>query len=204
LKSWISKNITLLPWLIFGIPNIMSIYFWSKNGSDITNVYRFFPLLGLLAFSTMWGHYVVWAIREYSGAEATRYKDYSRLTHWFVLVCILLHPGLIVYKLHSQGFGLPPVSYESYVGKPLVGFVTIGTLSLFAFLLFELKKYLQIHKRLWKSVLILNHMAMFGIILHAFKIGTDVKSTDLWYLWVFYGVTLLGIYVYLATRKKLI
>ncbi len=204
MKEWLNKNINYVAWSLFSMTTVVSIFNWSKNGTNITSVYRFFPLLGLLAFSTMWGHYFMWTIREYSGADANKYKFYSQFSHWFVLLCIILHPALIIIKLQSEGFGLPPGSYESYVGKPMVGFVGLGMLCLLAFLAFELKKYLQPRKKLWKAVLILNHLAMIGIVVHALKLGTDIRSTGLKYIWPFYGFTLLFFYLYLGSKKKLI
>lgn len=204
MKEWFKKNINYIAWSLFSVTTIISIYNWSKNGTDVTSVYRFFPLLGLLAFSTMWGHYVMWAIREYSGADAMKYKKYSQFSHWFVLLCIVLHPALIIIKLQSEGFGLPPASYESYVGKSMVGFVGLGMLCLLAFLSFEFKKFLEPRKQLWKGVLVLNHIAMLGIVIHAIRLGTDIRSTGLKYIWPFYGFTLLIFYIYLGSKKKLI
>jgi len=76
--------------------------------------------------------------------------------------------------------------------------------SLFAFLAFEFKKWLQSKPNVWKAVLIANHLAMLGIVLHAFKLGSSVKQAPLKYIWPIYGLSLLAIYAYLASKKKLV
>ncbi len=204
MKNWLKTNFSTFAWGVFALTTLISLVTWSQNGTNISSVYRLFPLLGLLAFSTMWGHYVVGAVRVYSGAESALTKTYSSFTHWFVFVCILLHPALFILQLKADGLGLPPESYKAYVGEALVKFVFLGTLCWLAFMLFEFKKWIQPKPQLWKIVIVLNHLAMLGIVLHAVKIGTDVRSTQLKYIFPFYGLSLIAIYIYLAYEKKLI
>ena len=204
IKKWHREHTEASAWGIFGFTTLMSVWAWSKLGTDVTNLYRLFPLFGLIAFGTMWGHYMVWALRVWSGAEASKTALYSKVTQWVVLVSILLHPALIIYKLNADGLGTPPESYKAYVGEALVGFVFLGMICLIAFIAFEFKKYLQSRGAIWKAVLIANHLAMLGIVIHALKLGNSVKQAPLKYLWPIYGLSLLGVYVYLASKKKLI
>ncbi len=99
--------------------------------------YQLFPLLGLLAFSIMWSHYINSTIRQFAGLERVVLGSYFRATSYIVLVLLVLHPGILIYQRFRDGFGLPPGSYVSYVA-PGLGWVTIlGTASLFIFLTFE-------------------------------------------------------------------
>jgi hypothetical protein len=203
MKLWVKENINVIAWGIFTVTSALSIWGWSNNGTDITNLYRLFPLLGLLAFSTMWGHYAVWALREWSASEVVT-APYSRFTQWFVLFCIIAHPALLIYQLNADGLGTPPQSYEAYVGTSLVGFVFLGTVCLFAFLAYELKRWLHDKAVVWKVVMIANHLAMVGIVIHSIQLGNSLKTAPLKFVWPVYGVTLVGIYIYLASRKKLV
>lgn len=203
MKEWLKSRINIIVWCIFAATSAVAVLGWSRNSTELTSVYRLFPLIGLLAFSTMWGHYVVWSINTYSSADSNKYRLYSKFTHWLVLICILLHPGLIIYKLNADGFGLPPKSYSSYVGSALVGYVILGSICLAIFLIFELKKYLVRYKKVWSIVLILNHLAMLGIVIHALRLGSDLATSGFRYVWIFYGISLLFIYFYLYKNKKL-
>src|SRR2546430_72150 len=80
------------------------------------SVYQIFPLLGLTAWSLMWSHYMAAIIRQLFGLDFAVLKRYFKLTSFAVLVLICLHPGLLIYQRFRDGFGLPPGSYESYVG----------------------------------------------------------------------------------------
>jgi hypothetical protein len=80
----------------------------------------------------------------------------------------------------------------------------LGTVCLLAFLAFEFKKWLVPHKRVWQGVLIANHLAMLGIVIHALKLGSSVKQMPLKVLWPIYGISLVAVYLYLAYKKKLI
>lgn len=204
MKNWVKENIVSVAWGVFAFANILAVWGWSQLGTDVSNLYRLFPLFGLIAFSTMWGHYVVWALREWSGADSDKTTAYSKITQWIVLGAILLHPTLLVYQLKADGLGLPPESYKAYVGESLFVFVILGTLCLFIFLAFEFKKYLSKKPNLWKTVLALNHIAMLGIVVHALMLGNSVKQVPLMFVWPIYGISLIGIYIYLASKQKLV
>jgi hypothetical protein len=203
MKPWLKQHIDYVAWSIFAITTALAVWSWTQLGVRFNDPYRLFPLFGLVGFSTMWGHYVVWTLRTYSNADAIKTKLYSTFTHYLVLVCILLHPAVIIYKLYADGHGLPPASYKFYVAPQMVAFVLLGTVSLFAFLAFELKTYLSHKKTIWKIILALNHAAMLGIVIHAYKVGNTIHLAPLKYVWPLYGLALVGIYIYLGTQKKL-
>ena len=194
----------VVTWSVFGLTTLVALIGWREAGAQLTSVYRLFPLLGLLAFSTMWGHYVAWSLRVYSGADPQSYGLYSRITSILVLVLILLHPLLLILKLQADGAGLPPASYAAYVAPGRVGFVYLGMLSLGVFLLYETKKWLKKYRIIWQAVLVANHLAMFGIIVHALSLGSDVQSTFLYVVWYFYGISLLAMFGYLASKRTLL
>ncbi|HSX46129.1 MAG TPA: hypothetical protein VLG27_03975 [Candidatus Saccharimonadia bacterium] len=157
------------------------------------SVYQIFPLLGLLAFSLMWSHYVAGAWRELAGIDKQVLHRYFELTAWAVLVLICLHPGLLIYQRFRDGFGLPPGSYESYVA-PGLGWVTLlGTASLLVFLAFELRRVYG-KRSWWHYVADASDLAMLAIFYHALRLGTQLHG---WFrtVWWFYGLVLIAILI---------
>jgi hypothetical protein len=208
MNTFIQKHISLIAWKIAAVSLLLAIVVWgSMLDWDFTGLfettYAIFPLLGLIAFSLMWGHYVVWALREMSGATENQTKLYTHVTQGIVLVALLLHPGLVIWQLFQDGYGLPPQSYVAAYSEALAPFIFLGTLSLFAFLSYELKRWLET-KTIWKFILVANHIAMVLIIIHAFKLGTHVQSGWFRGVFVFYAVTLVLSYIYLGVKKKLL
>jgi hypothetical protein len=152
--------------------------------------YSSFPLLGLLAFSLMWTHYIGGTLRRYLGYAKFQTQTYFTLTSWVVLILILLHPAIFVTALFLDGFGLPPFSYLSvYTATASRIALLLGTLSLIAFLAFELhRKYAE--ASWWKYVELANIFAMYAIFYHALTLGGELGQ--IWYkaIWYIYGITL--------------
>ena len=154
------------------------------------SVYQLFPLLGLMAFSIMWGHYIALAVRKLMGLGEDSSKTYYKYTGYLVLALILLHPGLLIFQLWYDGFGFPPNSYlENYVAPSLAGAVYIGTVSWVFFIAFEFKKWIK-GTKLWPTVRYGSDAAMIGIFIHGLVLGSNLQTG--WYnrVWIVYGVTL--------------
>lgn len=201
-----SKPVSFVP-LAFGVALSvlvcgLAILTWGQDhGWSLTpfNSYRWFPLFGLLAFSLMWTHYVVGFVRDLWSWDTSRLNNYFEATHWAVLILLLLHPGLLIYQLARDGMGLPPESYINYV-RPGLGWVSLlGTVSLLAFLTFELRHFLA-NRSWWHWVLRAGDIAMLAIFYHGLRLGSQIHG---WYrgVWWFYGLTLFGIIGFGYYRK---
>lgn len=206
MKKWIQENAAFTAWTLSGVVSALAILIWLEEidweFSELT-LYTLFPLLGILAFSLMWTHYSMYALRIYAGYKAELTKQYFTITSAIVLASILLHPGLLITQLYIDGHGLPPESYKSYVAASSIGFVYLGVVSLIIFLLFELHgKYGK--KPWWKFISAANAIAMFLIYVHANELGSHVGEDWFSIVWSFYGVSLLASYIYLAYKRKLI
>ena len=213
MKIWIRENIKTIAWLLGSFVTLTAILAWASTvlvdrffdffntGDKI--LYDLFPLFGILAFSLMWTHYILYALRIYSDYDKKILKKYQKITELMVLVSILLHPGLIITQLYIDGFGLPPASYKSFVGASGVGFVLLGTIAWCAFILYEFKNKYQKYNW-WKYVSLANVFAMLLILRHSIKLGTIVN--DGWYsiIWTLYSISLVATYIYLIYKKKLI
>ncbi len=160
-----------------------------------------FPLLGLVAFSLMWSHYIASVARQLLKLDKAVLKQYVNITSWFVLVAILLHPGLLVYGLYRRGFGLPPGSYLHHYVAPGAAWATIiGLISLTIFLIYELRRRYETAPW-WQYIAILTDAAMLAIFAHSLTLGALLQTGWLRWVWYFYGLTLVLSLGYIYTRK---
>lgn len=161
--------------------------------------YQFFPVLGLLAFSILWTHYMAVTLRSYWNLDRAVLASYFRYTGYAVLVLICLHPGILIYSRFRDGFGLPPGSYERYVA-PGLGWVTLlGTVSWLVFLAFEFRRVLG-KKRWWPYVANASDFAMLAIMYHGLRLGHQLQTGWFRGVWLFYFVTLVAVLIYKYAR----
>ncbi len=192
------KQLRIISWVLMTVVLALALAVWMGerlNGKGLT-LYSFFPLLGLAAFSIMWTHYVLGSVRRKLGAEAKDNKTYFKYSSWLVLGLILLHPGLLIYQLKVDGYGLPPNSYFAVYGEPIMkGAIMLGTISLIIFLLYELRS--KFYKKLWwKFVDWAQIVAMFLIFYHGLTLGRELSVG--WYkmIWFLYGLSLISAILY--------
>lgn len=181
----------LLAWTVSSLVSLIAIYAWGEsNGWRLSfNAYRLFPLLGLLAFSLMWAHYVASFVRQLLGVRAAVLSSYFKSTSLVVLALLFLHPGILILQRFRDGYGLPPHSYESYVA-PGLGWVTLlGSAAWLAFIAFEFRRYFS-DRSWWKYVPMAGDAAMLAIVYHSLRLGSQLQTG--WYrgLWLGYGLVL--------------
>lgn len=187
-----------IAWLISCSAALLAVIVWEQSrGWRLSglSLYNIFPLLGLLAFSLMWAHYMASALRVYSRHKEQVLEIFYSTTSRVVLALILLHPGLLAYQLWRDGFGAPPSSYLNYVQSSSQLFIVFGIVALLSFLLYDLKPLL----RRWpirSLVDPLGDIAMILVLIHSLNLGTDLQTTAHRALWYFYGVTLIASMVY--------
>lgn len=168
------------------------------------NSYVFFPVLGLIAFSLMWTHYIIGTVRDLLSVKPEAIQPYFRYTGYAVLGLICLHPGILIYQLFRDGAGLPPLSYERYVA-PGLGWVTLlGTVALLVFLAFEFHRIFG-QKSWWHYVVDASDFAMLAIVYHALRLGTDLHHS--WYraVWWIYAILLTAVLIrkyYLRLKNR--
>jgi len=140
-------------------------------------------LLGVLAFSLMWVHYVADAVSPRAETEQKKDVQYV-ISRYAVLFAILSHPFLVNYYLVTNNFGFPPEGYVALLGD-LAVVVLLGWIALAAFLLFELRSKLH---RFDHYIFHANSIAMFLVLMHGFVIGMVMMTT--WFAWVWLGYLL--------------
>ncbi len=181
------------PWALSVLVSGLAVYAWGQSFGwrpSAINAYQFFPVLGLLAFSLMWGHYMVGTVKL-SLLREVDLAPYFRWTGYVVLVAIVLHPGILVYQLFHDGLGLPPRSYEHFVAPSLSWITLLGTVCLLTFLAFELHRWYG-EKSWWKYIVSAGDLAMLGIFYHGLRLGSQLQAGWYHWVWLFYGVTLIG------------
>jgi len=195
------SKLMYLPWSLTVTMAVLAIVVWGVSVQwhlSGLSLYQVFPVLGLLAFSIMWSHYV-WGFLRKQFFNDLQVPHFFAWTSYVVLAAILLHPGLLAYQRFRDGFGLPPGSETSYVAHSMAWVVILGIISLFCFLAFEFHRWFS-HKKWWFIVPRINDVAMVAIFYHGLRLGTQTHIG--WYrpIWWFYGVTLVGILTYNAFK----
>jgi hypothetical protein len=183
-----------LPWLLTAIVSLLALFVWGDSLAwhfSGLSTYQIFPVLGLLAWSIMWSHYMTNFMRS-SFMHGKKMPEYFRFTGYAVLVLIVLHPGLLIYQRFRDGFGLPPKSYETYVA-PGMGWITLlGSVSLLVFLAYEFKRWYE-NRKWWKYVVSAGDVAMLAIFYHGLELGTQLHVQWFRYVWFFYGICLVAV-----------
>lgn len=204
----IAKNNDRNVWLAAGLSLLVAtiaVVVWGQDHQwQIVGLspYSLFPLFGLLAFSILWSQYIVIAASKLFNWE-TDLSVYFQITGWAVLLAIILHPGILVYQLWHDGFGLPPESYlQHFVAPNLAWAALFGTISWFVFLSYELHRWLS-KKSWWKYVGYACELAMAAIFIHGLTLGDELQHGWFRFVWLIYGMLLLVALIYIHWGKKL-
>ena len=197
--KWLTESrLVLIALALTGVVDLLAILIWGKTlawDAENLSLYTFFPVLGLLAFSTMWSQYVMGTLKKLSALPAPRLDPYFNYSGLTVTTLIILHPSLLLWQLWRDGLGLPPTSYYNYVAPTLKWALLLGVVSFFIFMSFELRhRYRQ--RRWWKYIDHAQDVAIVAIYFHAFKLGSHVQIAWFYPLWLFYGVTLAAVLLY--------
>ena len=192
-----------IEWMLALLVVIVSLFVWfDLRGNGNLSVYDVFPPLGLVAFGLMWTHYMGGALRRVWGIEKSSNDLYWSVSTAAVLALIISHPLLLNYGLIQDGLGLPPASYSAaYPGKE--AFLLLGTLSLFGFLAYELKRWYG--KRSWWHIVDKVQLAaMAGIFVDALVLGRELSVGWFQVVWWLYGITFVAAvsYSYWYDKQK--
>lgn len=186
-----------LKWGAWGLSTavtLLAIYVWGQSLSwhfAHLSPYQYFPVFGLVAFSIMWSHYIASAGRQLLRIDKQALQTYFEITSLVVLIAIVLHPAILWFQLWHDGFGLPPESYLTHYVLPSLRWAAVlGTVSLFIFLAYELRRFFG-QKHWWPIMQYVSDLAMIAIFIHSINLGRNLQSG--WYqiVWYFYGITLL-------------
>lgn len=186
----------IIAWTLSFTVVVLAFVSWGSDNAwqfAELSIYQVFPLLGLLAFSIMWSHYISSTIRQLLGIEYAVLRPYFKLTSYAVLGLLILHPGLLIYQRFQDGYGLPPGSFMTYVAPAMAWLTLLGTVCLFAFLAFEFHRLYK-ERSWWHYVTKASDLAMLGIFYHGLRLGSQLSHSG-WYqmVWWFYGLSLAAV-----------
>lgn len=188
----VKPSLLAIPWALCGIVTLLGLYVCGQSfdwSFGHLSTYQIFPVLGLLAFSIMWTHYMV-GLMHRTFLKGADLRSFFSWTGYAVLVLLVFHPGLLIFQRFVDGFGLPPGSYKSYVAPGVAWLTMLGSVCLLIFLAFEFKRWFD-NKKWWPYVLILNDIAMVAIFYHGLRLGSQIQIDWFKYIWWFYGITLI-------------
>lgn len=203
-SAFVKNNLLAIVSVVSATSVLLAILAWGQGllwHILDTSTYLLFPIFGLIAFSLLWSQYVAIALRRLVGVEDKKLSNYFTITGWLVLLTILLHPGLLIWQLWRDGAGLPPGSELSYVMPSLKAFIILGVINLAILLLFELRRIFA-QKPWWKYFGYLVDITMLSIFIHGLKLGTQLQTGWYRYVWLFYGLTLVVLLLYIHLSKQ--
>jgi hypothetical protein len=199
------KNYNKIAWGLFGLSVTITTFAWASavdfRISDL-NAFGWFPLFGLIAWTTMATHYFSGAIRI-KNPKVEKPRLYKKITGYTVLAGILLHPGILAVELFKNGAGLPPTSFLDF--RPaLAPSIMMGSVALMVFLSFEIFERLQnkpIISKYWYLISLSQTYAMILIFLHGLSLGNSLGETWFRFVWLIYGIALIPCFYIIHTSE---
>lgn len=185
--TMLKRYLVPIAWLLALAVAVLAVVAWRQAlplPADQLTVYSIFPVFGLLAFSLMWTHYIVGALRLYTGVDRSKLDTYYDVTAATVLASLLLHPGLLTWQTWRDQLGLP----LSYVAPDLRLYVIIGAIAWLVFLAFEFKRVYG-ERSWWHFIDRANELAMVGIFVHGYFLGKALLPSWFVSLWLLYAIT---------------
>ncbi len=183
---------------------LLSIFVWAQGISfhfGQVDAYAFFPLLGMLAFSTMWLQIVTVCFMKWWKANGLDSDRFLRQSGLFVLILIITHPLTLTLAQKYNGAGLPVQSLYAYLPAMQHVFITYALVALTIFLASEVASHLQGLPFIKKSASFIeyaNYIGFFLVFIHSLSIGTNLQGAWFRDIWWFYGVTALLMLAYKA------
>ena len=168
------------------------------SGTSIEVARRLFPLFGLLAFTMVWYQVLLGSNGWWLYRRAPVLLRFHR-THGIIAFSFaVLHPVLLIAAV-----GLTAFLQKSFVPAELRIYATIGTIQLVLLtiaVLVALVRRMPWLRRHWKKFHILNYVVFILIWIHSWFLGTDVQTTWLRFLWVFFALAVFVSTVFRVTH----
>jgi len=154
-------------------------------GADFKTAARLvFPIFGLYAFTLLWTQLLIGP-----NAILPKITIFHHRQGIFIFLLVLTHPTLILIA-----FGLYQYLGYKFLPKPLVLYAFLGTVAL-GFLtvtaVTAILSRLSFLKYKWRMFHFLNYVVFTLAWIHSWNLGSDIKSSNLKYLWIFFAVTAL-------------
>jgi hypothetical protein len=198
----LSKVGELSIWVLLGLV----FYVWADQLAwDFGDINRLnlFPLFGMVAYVTMWWHFLVGYLRR-THPEYQKIQSLHQASFYLVFASIILHPALLVWYAQDLGYkmtnaisgsGLTPVDFYADFYPGLEKFILLGYLGLIGFLTYDLGRVLKNLSFIKKSRQFIMSMSdiAFGLILvHSLNLGRHLQTG--WFRVFWLGLGLSGLF----------
>jgi hypothetical protein len=188
-------------WAVTAVVVGLAFFVWWPSASDLT-LYSLFPLLGLLAFSLMWTHYIAGALRRYFHHSPEILARHFKITSYVTLLLIITHPFILYLQLYLDGLGLPYQSIPAvYPGVMQQLGIAMGVMALGLFLLYELYRFFR-ERTWWRYVEWANIGAMYLILWHGYTLGGELRQPWFQVVWIAYAILLTCAVTYTGYSKR--
>lgn len=159
---------------------------------DQVGALEVFPLLGLIAFGTMWWHFFSAFLRRLM-PDLKKMKGLHTASAYWVFASFMLHPALLLFWGLENEVGEWPVEiYESYVGENQMIYIYLGLLGLAGFVLFDIARVLSNYSFVnkYKNLVTAVSDISFGLILiHSLSLGRHLQAGWFRYFWLLLGLS---------------
>lgn len=192
--------VAIVFFLVYGIVAVIPGYVFFTQRAGASD-YPIFPLLGLYAFFLLWAQIMIGTnmgiLRRNLGLPWI--QTFHEWEGGTTLLFALLHP-LFAYLVLGGPLGV----FKAYQGSTvyiLTGYLAL-TLLLVTVLTAAFRKIPWLVSR-WHTIHYLNYIIFLLVWIHSWNLGSDVQSTGLRYLWIFFGVTAFASFAARMWRKKI-
>jgi hypothetical protein len=191
----------LVEYSVVGILGLI-VYRW---GSELdwrigeVGMLELFPLLGLIAFATMWWHFFVAFMNRVRPGRIEKNERLHTISIYWVLAAYLLHPTLLLLWGLDRSIGGPVEIYEAYVGPELIGYVYLGTLGLLGFLLYDVAQWFSdrpFFQNRKKTITTISDLAFVAIFIHSLQLGQHTQGGWFGLFWWLLGLSGISFILY--------
>ncbi len=157
-----------------------------------------FPVFGLTAFTILWLHSMCGVFEPW----LRKYINFDRFVHdtsLVVLVCIILHPLLLLVTMGFSFYKINDIYSALYVRLGVIGWLLLITYDIGK----ALKKY-DFFVKNWNKILIISTIGFLLTFFHSLALGHELESGALRIIWIFYGVTAILGTIYTYGIKRLL
>lgn len=157
-----------------------------------------FPLFGLYAFTLVWIQLMIGSNMGLLTRVFRSIRNYHKQQGKVAFLFALIHPNLLILSI-----GLSEYFRFRFVDPSLKIYLFFGVFAYYSLILTATTAILMrisFLRKAWRYIHYLNYLIFVAVWFHSWFLGSDVQSSNLKYLWIFYGITALATTVFRILR----